>query len=156
MRNKNWCYGPISSKVFIFLSDSIYCPMNFCEKNLIWTKCNLFWKFQNRSNLPPFWCTIRTSLLLVCNELRRRLGTCDFRLDSSCFALPWFIQNAGKEHFAWTSKLNLKRFTSKQDKSHKAKSHIPESTSQLWACQSCDQWHGLTTRKQESQGFKNS
>ena len=43
------------------------------KKNAIWIKCNLFKKFVKRSNLPPFWSTIRTSLPLFWNELWRRL-----------------------------------------------------------------------------------
>ena len=49
--------------------------------------------------------------------------------DLACFTSVnfsfYFIQNAAKDHFAWTMKLNLES---------SLKSHVPESTctSQLW------------------------
>jgi len=61
---------PISSKVFIFLSDSIYHPVNFCERKKIdFYKMESFLEVLKRSNLPPIWSIIRTSLPLVWNEL---------------------------------------------------------------------------------------
>ena len=36
---------PIMSIFFIFISYSVYHPMNFYENNLIWIKCIFFYKF---------------------------------------------------------------------------------------------------------------
>ena len=43
------------------------------KKYLISIKCNLFRSFKKRSNLPPFWSTIRSSLPFFLNGLWRRL-----------------------------------------------------------------------------------
>jgi len=43
--------------------------MNFCEKKFDFDKMASVLEVLKRSNLPPFWSTIRTSLPLVWNEL---------------------------------------------------------------------------------------
>ena len=56
---------------FMFLSDSIYHPMNFCgkkqtkKKTIDLNKMQSFLEVLKCSNWPPFWSTIRTSLPLV-------------------------------------------------------------------------------------------
>ena len=94
---------PISSKFFIFLSDSIYHPMKVCEKKFDFDKMQSFLEvlktlkffgrafslrhqitcFWKHSNWPPFWSTIRTSLPLVRNELWHRF--------SNTWLQAWFI-----------------------------------------------------------------
>ena len=74
---------PTTSIFFISSSDCIYLPMNVCEKNSIWVKCNFFIKFETVQIWghfgPPFAPV--SSWFGMCYDVNS--GTRDFRLDPS-------------------------------------------------------------------------
>ena len=93
---------PITSKFFIFSSDSIQDPMNYLLRKKIDLDKIHFYKVWKRSNLLPLWSTIRTSLPLPVADpdLELREGGC-FDLLALLAFLPsvissFFSENKGK------------------------------------------------------------